>query len=301
MSVKDILTKVKNINISHKPSLKDIYNTKATIGKLHEDTAYGLQRFVDDDSLKAVFRCQAEDTVKEVTEYIPMFYRKEDKKAYYDAFRDWFVLDSKSRTMDAVTKEEKAQKQQVADKEKQTIQKLRQASLKAFKWFVGGGNFCAEIYQINPDNKISGVVTKDRGEWKSEIISNYNATIRQRRGESIAYWNYKYPNAKRIMTIRRNDMVMATFSREQAFDDKFPKGIQDYVRDKFTQQPEKETLDVLFRVKKLNSSGTIYFTPHDIAKEIADTKSWIASSGAMQRYQAQKVFISPTGKIYHAQ
>ena len=301
MNVKDILTKVENINISHKPNLKDIYNTKATIGKLHEDTAYGLQRFVDDDSLKAVFRCQAEDTVKEVTEYIPMFYRKEDKKAYYDAFRDWFVLDSKSRTMDAVTKEEKAQKQQVADKEKQAIQKLRQTSLKAFKWFVGGGNFCAEIYQINPDNKINGVATKDRGDWKSEIISNYNATIRQRRGENVAYWRYKYPNAKRIMTIRRNDMVMATFSREQAFDDKFPKGIQDYVRDKFTQQPEKETLDVLFRVKKLNSSGTIYFTPHDIAKEIADTKSWIASSGAMQRYQAKKVFISPTGRIYHAQ
>lgn len=301
MSVKDVLAKVECINISHKPSLKNIYNTKTTIGKLHEDTAYGLQRFVDDDSLKAVFRCQAEDTVKEVTEYIPMFYRKEDKKAYYDAFHDWFVLDSKSRTMDAVTKEEKALKQQVADKEKQAIQKLRQASLKAFKWFVGGGNFCAEIYQINPDNKINGVATKDRGEWKSEIISNYNATVRQRRGENVAYWRYKYPNAKRIMTIRRNDMIMATFSREQAFDDKFPKGIQDYVRDKFTQQPEKETLDVLFRVKKMNTAGRIYLTPHDIAKEVDDTKSWNASAGSMQGYQARKVFVTPTGRICHAQ
>ncbi len=296
MSVADILERAANINISHKPSLKDINAKDSTIGKLHKDNAYGLQRFINDKSLKAVFKCSDKIKKKDITEYIPMFYQKEDKQAYYDAFKEWFKLDKKAATL---CKEEKALKAWLLKQEQEAVSKLREAATKAFKWFIGGGNFCAEIYEINPNNKISGVPTEDRGEWKVEIVSNYNATVRHSRGEDIAYWRYKYPNAKRIMTLRRNDMVMATFSREQVFDDKFSKGLQGYVREKFGQKNDLQELDVLLRVKKMTGEN-VYFTPHDIAKEIADTKSWKASAGALKKYNVRKVHVTFMGKLQHA-
>ena len=101
------------------------------------------------------------------------------------------------------------------------------------------------------------------------------------------------------MSLRRNDMVMATFTKEQAFADKFPKGISDYVRKEFNQNVSLKQVDILFRVKKMGSNG-ICFTPHNIAKEIADTKSWIASAGAMQNYKLRKVWITSMGRIMHA-
>lgn len=299
MNVLGILERVEKINISHKPSLKKIDSKNSTIGKLHEDSAYGLQKFVDDKSLKAIFKFAGKTIEKDITEYIPMFYNKKDKEAYYDVYKQWFVLDKKAGTLIEKNKAEKILKKQMANKEQIAIQNLREAAKKAFKWFVGGGNFCAEVYEINPSNKICGLPTSDRGEWKMEIVSNFNATLRQARKEDIAYWRYKYPNAKKIMTLKRNDMVVATFSKDQAFEDKFPKGLRIYVRNRFLSDRSLEKTDVLFRVKKM-TGGTICLTPHNIAKEQDDTKSWLASAGSMKRYLARKVFVTSAGRVQNA-
>lgn len=300
MTVPSLLSFVEKINISHKPKLKKLTDSHSTIGKLHEDTAYGLKVFVDDFSLKAKFVCNGKVVDKEIVEYIPMFHHKEDKNAYYEAYKKWFLLDGKAKTLDAKTKEEKQIKKELENQEKESIQLLRDASLKAFKWFVGGGNFCAEIYEINPQNKINGVVTKDRGSWKGEIVSNYNATVRHNRGEKASYWQYKYPNAKRIMTLKRNDMVVGTFLKDEVFQSDFPKGIQNYVRAIFEKDGTLTEAKVLFRVKKMNSAGTLFLVPHDIAKEDGDTKSWMPTAGALQKYKAKRVFVSPTGRILNA-
>ncbi len=299
INVPEVWDKIAKINISHKPSLKNIHDRKSTIGQLHEDSAYGLKNFVDDKSLEAIFKCRDKVINKKITEYIPIFYRKEDKKAYYDAFRNWFVCAGKAASAEAKTKEEKVAKAALEAEEEAAVRQLRSAAQKAFKWFVGGGNFCAEIYEINPQNKVCGMATKDRGKWRLEIVSNYNATVRRARGEEIAYWRYKYPNAKRIMSLRRNDMVVAVFSREQAFDDKFSKGLQDYVRELFEQDSALKETQVLLRVKKM-SGGRVFLTPHNIAKEKDDTKSWGASVSALQECQVRKVFVSFTGRIRHA-
>ena len=299
----EIIDRVGKINISHKPSLKNIKDKTSTIGQLHEDTAYGFKGFVDDKSLEARFVTKSKDgkkeMIKKITEYIPMFYDKADKNAYYDAYKEWFVIDGKAKSLDI--KGTFFAKTDLQKREQAAILRLRETAKKAFKWFIGGNNFCAEIYQINPDNKICGRRTKDQGEWKSEIISNYNATVRNRRGENISYWRYKYPNAKRLMSLRRNDMVLATFTREQAFDDKFPKGLHDYVREKFNKNPDMEKLDILLRVKKMSSDGSIYLTPHDIAKEKGDEKSFIASASSLQKYNVRKVHVTFMGRIKNAE
>ncbi|MCV6599211.1 MAG: type II CRISPR RNA-guided endonuclease Cas9 [Alphaproteobacteria bacterium] len=305
LNVFNIKEKVANINISYKPKTKNPYDLKSTVGQLHEDTAYGIIGFLDDKSLKAKFHVHKEDKNKKVdalkdnsiVSYIPMFHTQEDKKAYYNAYKEWFINDGKAKLMNAKTKEEKALKKEQSEKELQTVLALREASLKSFKWFVGGGNFCAEIYEINPQNKHKGVAMKNAGKWEGEIISNYNATVRAHNNEPISYLHYKYPNAKKIMTLKMNDMVMATFNKEQAFDDKFPKGIQNYVREKFNKEKNLENIAILFRVKKINSAGTLFLRPHNIAKEEADKKCWIASISGMGNCNAKKVFVSSTGKI----
>lgn len=300
VTVSDVLKRVQNICISHKPKLKDVKNPCATVGQLHEDSAYGLKGFVDETSLTARFKCGKKVTKKDVTEYIPMFHEKADKQAYYDAFKAWFMVERKAKTLRAATAADKAVKKELAAQEAVAVQLLRTAAQKAFKWFVGGGNFCAEIYEINPQNKIGGVPTTDAGVWKSEVISNYNATVRVSRGEDIFYWRNRYPNARRVMTLKRNDMVLGTFTKEQAFCDDFPLGIQDYVRSKFAEQPLAEKITVLFRVKKMRGDGRVSLTPHDIAKEKKDEKTWCAHAVSLQRYAAQKVTVSPIGRIQHA-
>ena len=304
LSVSNVLKRVKGIYISHKPKLKNIKDLKSTIGQLHEDTAYGLQEFIDETSLMARFKTghgsNKKVVEKSITEYIPMFYHKDDKEAYYDAYKNWFIIEGKAKTLNAKTAADRVIKKDWESKEKDSVQELRKAAQKAFKWFVGGGNFCAEIYQINPDNKIGGVPTKDAGEWKSEIISNYNATIRIRRDEEIFYWKNRYPNARRIMTLKRQDMVMGTFTKQQAYSEDFPKGIQEYARQIFAENPLLAQSTILFRVKKISSKGSIYLTPHNIAKEKDDTKSWIASADSLQKYHARKVFMSPTGRVINA-
>ncbi len=95
-------------------------------------------------------------------------------------------------------------------------------------------------------------------------------------------------------------MVLGTFTREEAYQDDFPKGIQTYVRSIFEKDDTLTETKVLFRVKKMNGSGTLFLVPHDIAKEDGDTKSWMPTAGALQKYKAKKVFVSPTGRILNA-
>lgn len=304
--VSGLLNQVENINISHKPKLKNLKNENRqktkTIGQLHEDTAYGLASFVSESGLEANFITRKGNEIKNsktsIVDYIPIFEDKSDRNAYYDAYKKWFILDGKEKTLNVKSKEEKAIRLALEDEENQAILALRATAEKALKWFVGGGNFCACIYEINPQNKINGVPTKDQSEWKSEIISNYNATIRSQRGELPFYWKYKYPNARCVMTLKQNDMVVGHFKKEDILNGTLPKGIQEYAQNKLAKTLESDEITILFRVKKMTGSS-IYFTPHDIAKETADQKSWIASASSMQNYNAQKVIVSPIGRMHY--
>lgn len=297
----DARDKIKHIAISHKPSLKNAEQANSTVGQLHEETAWGLVGWTDEAGLTGVFRGPGK-THKEVniTTWVPMFREAADKKAYYDAFRAWFIQDGKARAMKPLGDQEQAEKSAQAKEEQESVQTLRRAAEKAFKWFVGGNNYCAEIYEINPQNKTRGVPTRNRGDWESEIVSNYHATVRRTRGEEIAYWRYKYPNARRVMTLKRNDMVRATFTREEALSEAFPKGIQDYVRAQFDALPDQSEIHVLFRVKKIGSNGQISLTPHDIAKEEADTKSFRSTASSLKKYRVRRVLVTYTGEVRDA-
>ena len=217
----------------------------------------------------------------DISTYIPVFRSKQEKDEYYKSYENWYIF--KDRSPLTENKQEKEIRKQ---KEANLLLDLQNKAKKAYKWFVGGNNFCAEIYQINPNDK---VYTKDQGIWKTEIISNYMATLYN--GEPL--WKKKYPKARRIMNLKINDMVIGEFRQD---DVNLPKGIKDLVVSKCIRQ-HSDVTSILFRVKKIGSDGRIWLRPDFITKEDADTKSWGATASSLQKYKARKVYVSPAGKL----
>ena len=325
----DFKIKTENMIISYRRSLKDPRDI-GTIGQLHEDTAYSLESFQsgvkatmsrripmpikdkdfeninrgtlteflndtgiknDDPDIYKKFISWAESRgIKSVrvykedvdtTSYIPIFRTKAERDACHRAYIDWYVADGL-----AVGMSDKKQKQAQALREEYLLQAYRTAASRAYKWYVGGNNFCAEIFEIRSDDKR---YPKLRGKWMTEVVSNYNAELDQ----GIPVWRQKYATARRIMSLRINDMVMAEFSKN---DPNLPKGLIEAVRHQCLIDGT-DTVNMVFRVKKLKSTGVVYLRPHSVAKEDADTKSWAASASSLQAHNARKVHISPTGKI----
>ena len=217
---------------------------------------------------------------KDIQNMIPIFRSKQERDEYYKSYENWYVFQGRSPLSE--TKQEKEIRKQ---KEDDLLLDLQHKAKKAYKWFVGGNNFCAEIYQINPNDKI---YTKDQGVWKTEIVSNYMATLYK--GEPL--WRKKYPTARRIMNLKINDMVIGEFRQD---DINLPQGIKDLVIAKCIRQ-HSDTTSILFRVKKMSGSS-IYLRPDFITTEKADEKSWKASVSSLQKYKARKVYVSPAGEL----
>ena len=334
----DFKTKCDNIIISYRKSLKSP-SQDGTIGCLHEDTAYNLERFENDKNIKAVMSRRialpttdaerdkfAKDFKKingstlqmflhdtgtanddsdiaakflswantrgikkvrmlksdvDISTYVPVFRTTQERNDYHNAYIQWYVQTGISAGI-----KNKKQKQEQILKEHSLLIDLQNKARRAYKWYVGGNNFCAEIFEIRSDDKR---YPSNAGAWKTEIMSNYMAEINS--GEPL--WRKKYPTARRIMSLRINDMVMAKFSQN---DSDLPQGIKDTVKYQcaITNQ---DVVNIIFRVKKLSSSGIVYLRPHYIAKEKADTQSWAASASSLQQHNACKIHVSPTGKI----
>lgn len=329
--VKDLVSK---INISHKPSLKDIQNLNSTVGQLHKETAYGLSSISEDGS-KWIFHIKKKKDPKPkgIAEYIPIFRNKKDRDEYFDAYKKWFIVEGSSSQVNG--KPYKQIKEELTQDEKESRKALCEAAKKAFKWHVGGNNFCLVVYKINDNHKIKGVPAKNRGKFEFEVVSNYNATIRSRRGEDISYLSYKYPTSRKIMTLRCNDMVKITFLLEEIeglpADDRviengkikkvktiengkeeecelkgsivngFGPGLRAYLKEKIAKSNEQD-ITVLFCVRKMDLQNRIYFTPHDVARELSkdDMSLCISSASGFEKYQIRKVHITPTGRIKYA-
>ena len=86
---------------------------------------------------------------------------------------------------------------------------------------------------------------------------------------------------------------MAEFSQNDPY---LPKGLIDAVKHQCAVE-RTDTVNMVLRVKKINSAGQVGLRPHFIAKEQGDFKSWIASATSLQEHKARKVHVSPTGKV----
>lgn len=238
-------------------------------------------KFLDWCTVHGIKKVRMLKTGVDISTYVPVFRTKKERNEYLRAFENRYVADGISAGI-----QNKHAKQEQLSKERELLMKLQTAAKQAYKWYVGGNNFCAEIFEIRADDKR---YPKDAGKWKVHIVSNYMAEL----NSETPLWRKKYPTARRIMSLRINDMVMAEFAKD---DTNLPSGIREAVVHQCAVE-HRDTVNMVFRVKKLNSSGKVYLRPHYIAKEDADTKSWGASISSLQEHQAHKILVSPTGKI----
>lgn len=333
----DFKMRCENTIISYRQSQKSPKDSKGTIGCLHEDTAYNLEffergttavmsrrdalpttdkdkkdfakafnnvnpktlqmflkdtgttndepnianKFLDWCTLRDIRKVRMYKRGVDVTTYVPVFRTKRQRDTYRAAYLNWYVA---SGIAGGIADKKMRLAQQ--EKEKALLQEFQNAAKLAYKWYVGGNNFCADVFKMRDDDKR---YPKLRGRWQVEILSNYNAQL----DAGSPLWRRKYATAERVMRLRINDMVMATFSKD---DPKLPKGLVKTVMHQCTIE-NTDTVNVIFRVKKISSNGTIYLRPHFIAKEEGDTKSWAASAASLQEHNAHKVYVSPSGKL----
>lgn len=325
----DFKMKTENLITSYRRSIKNPRD-KGTVGQLHEDTAYNLEffqngtnatmsrrmtmpikdkdfenvnrgtlteflndtgipnedsniykRFLEWADARGIKRVRVLKTDVDTTNWIPVFRNRADRLAYNRAYMAWYTADGISK---GIT--DKNQKKLQQEKEMLLLAQYQSAANRAYKWYVGGNNFCAEIFEIRDDDKR---YPKLRGKWLTEIVSNFNAELNQ----GVPMWRRKYATASRVMSLRINDMVMAEFDKN---DPKLPKGLVETVNHRCFVE-NKDVVNIIFRVKKLNSSGVVYLRPHSIAKEDGDTKSWGATATSLQEHKACKIHVSPTGQI----
>ena len=243
-----------------------------------EEAFNKFKEYCEKNGIKKI-RCKS---IADVSTYIPVFRTKEERDEYHKAYEDWFVFEGRSPA-----NETEEQKQQRQNKEQELLENVKQKALKAYKWFVGGNNFCADVYQISPRDK---VYTKEQGSWQVEVVSNYMATL----NKGQALWRKKHLTARLVMRLKIDDIVMGeNFTKEEAeqklqqeiekwekskemekYKEKLtkwketnegeepekpekPKSINEIIIEKCNKEKTSST-SFLFRVKKISSNGCIY-------------------------------------------
>lgn len=255
-----------------------------SFGAINEDTAFGFKRILKigkSDIDLELYVCKNGEKVYEkhsLSTMMPVFRTKEQKKDFLDQFTKWQQASVRKKFLN---------KDQYNEIEQSFIKTFTKD--KAYKWYASAGNYGAQIYQINTKDKFFPNKNED---WSLEILSNFYAF--ERKGKF--FWKDIYPTAKLITTLRINDIVEATFDREDDLESGFSK-IKLWVKEQFKNNPDAKELKLLFRVKKM-SGGSIFLRPLHIAQEDnGDVKSWQCKVGKFKQYKCKKVVITPTGKV----
>jgi CRISPR-associated endonuclease Csn1 len=286
---------IENMVISYKPDHKDAEfakQTYSTTGQLHQDTAYGPTNIKPKEKGCVVVSLRRD--IKEIEEkHLDEIVDKEIAKDLAKILK----IEDKKREVSL----EKYGKENKINKVKCFIEKDEKILIPVFKkdkdgkkeetpykYYVGGNNYCMDIYCLRPDDKRD---PKNAGKWRGEIISNFDAHQPGFEPE----WRKKHPTAKRIMRLFINDTIVLTFNNEEPTK-LIPHGMQKVVFNEFGRINKKE-VNIIFRIKKM-TGDCIYLRPQFVAKEKADQLSWAASAVGLFERKARKVSINELGEIY---
>lgn len=304
-NLQDIQRVVDNIIISYKEDHKCLNKAKAkhgTIAQLHNETNYGLIQDIDGKTGIFATRKPFIDLDKDLimkdpekdNKYIADEKIRKDLQELVKDISDKQeirrILEKYSKTamkrkdgtpivIKTIRIHEKCNKNSLAkfkikSKFENTIgSDIKNIKDKNYKYAETNGNYCAEIYMSNRG--------KNNGKWCVEVISNFDAHQK----DFIPKWRKEEPEAKLIMRLFINDMVEIEVNDNNK-DSAIKKLIPFAVDNK-----------VIVKVKKM-TNGLIYLRPHNVAKEIkSDELSWACSAENLRLANAQKVRVSPLGKI----
>lgn len=250
--------------------------------KITDGTALSISENILDskDMCKFVHRDKEgvlKKEVKSISSMIPIFKTKEQKAEYLDLFDKYFV--AKQRFADKKISEDKFNKIKSAFESSFTKDK-------AYKWYCSSGNYESQIYMV--DSK-----------WQVDVVNRYRVFEHLEDKNGYALWHKIYPNAKKVMTLRINDIVKANIKKSDNC--KSFSGLKKFIANRFEKNPDKDNMNFYFKVKKM-TGDVVYLRPLHIAQEDnGDKKSWIGSVSTLQKYNIKKVYFDVLGReIIHS-
>ncbi len=260
-----VIKKTVDMYISYKPSLKDANKAKkdcTTIGQLHEDSAWGYIKR-DGNELNALFKHtkdgNTETNSKDISTLIPIFRNKEDRSNYENALRQYLI--KKGISIGIKSKEDKKTQKAKEVKLCDTVHKLAQ---KAYKWYISGNVYSCDIYQLHPKDTR---YPKQAGEWKLEVITNYDAM----NPNFKKIWQEKHPSARKVMTLKGRDLVALEIDEKTE----------------------------IFLMKSVGQIGQFSFINHKDSKDSTDKKrTFTPYLNELKNKKIRKVRVSALGEMH---
>ncbi|MCD6460378.1 type II CRISPR RNA-guided endonuclease Cas9, partial [bacterium] len=267
---------IENMVISHKPDHKgaaQAIKNHSTSAPLHKETAYGF--LADSKKNKNKIILTSRKNLSKLCDDKPKKIIRNIEKIIDDKIRTDLLALIKDKTKDEIIKivndySNKANIKKIKIKEektKDTIIPVKDKSGRAYKWYVSGNNYCAEVYCIerkNCDGKCIDCKKRGQAVWQSEIISNYQA----HQTGFVSVWRKNHPTAKLMMRLFINDMVAY----------------------------EENGKTKICRVFKLNkSNATIYLRDNNIAKQ--DKELTGRSAKWLKERFARRIAVDILGRV----
>jgi CRISPR-associated endonuclease Csn1 len=284
---------VEKMVISYKPDHKNVELAKgihSTTGQLHQETAYGPTDIKPKDKgcvvvslrrdIKKIEEKHLDEIAdKEIAKDIAKILKTEDKTKKESMLEKYGIENKISKVKCFIEKDKKIlipvyKKDKDGKKEE-----------KPYKYYVGGNNYCMDIYCLRPDDKRD---PKNAGKWMGEVISNFDAHQSGFEPE----WRKKHPTAKRIMRLFINDTIVLTFTKEETI----PQGLRKFVLSKFDRSKKKE-INIVFRIKKMTGKR-VFIRPQLVAKENGDQLSWGPNASGLFERKGRRVSINELGEIH---
>ena len=258
---RDVKEQMKKLIVSHRPRHKKQ-------GALHRDEAYGI----DEDQNAAVHRVMVESIIASMKNIS----KDELIRKKLNSIKDELIREKLNNETDGLEGKDITDAIQKWCRD-QGIRRLKcyyyntaienmipikDKNGKAFKYFEGNSNAYIDIYA---DPKT--------GKWLSEVVSRFNANKPKNPKNPKGFtpkWQKKYPTAEKIMTLRKNDTVkIDTDDGSHRF----------------------------YRVQKMNSTLGVTLALIHEANVAKRNKNITRKAAGLQKANACKVYISPTGLV----
>ena len=265
---------IADIVVSHKQKRKTIGRERTagmdrTDGQLHNDTAYGIVRRLDDSGLCWVVRRKpvADITsLKDVESIRDPQLRQQFRAAFVSAKANETGKDVKARAMQNLARSKGIRRLRCI--ERLNVIPIEDASGEPYKAYKGDSNWGMEIYEYPADHAKAG-------KWQGQLISRFEAN----QGEFKPGETYRpHPAARLVMRLQINDCV----EMRQAKDGK------------------RRTL---WRVQQVSLGKLVFAEVHEANVDSRDRNKndgfryMRVAASTLQSREAQKVHISPSGRV----
>lgn len=264
-SINAIKERLKTLVISHKLDHKNpklARESGDSIGQLHEDTNYGhihenifatrkplsADNFSTQKNIEEIASRHIREAVNEI--FTPF----SDAKGKLDKTN----LKKYEHALENYKKNHNIKKIRIHLSKDNLIPIFGKNNNEAYRYVLGGNNFCAEIWVSNKGKKA--------GKWQCEVIRNFDVN---NKNFTLSTWRKNNPTAMKVMRLQINDMVAIDRNGER----------------------------IICRVQKMDATGTIILRDHNDSQTDSKTQISVRAS-SLQEQNARKIFVSPTGKIY---